>query len=102
MPVRTLTVPTSVTTGAALAVQDMMAEKSVQFSGMSTGTFSNATIKIQSSNDNINWDDVGSAITTNDTVSFVLACQFLRCNVTSYSAGTPKAVLCGYGSGYCP
>jgi hypothetical protein len=97
-----LNCPTSVAAGTEVGVKHLMPEKSIQFSGMLTGTFSAATIQIQGSNDGSVWAQLGSDVTTNGIVSVTTPVAFLRLNVTSYTGGTPSVTLCGYGANYTP
>ena len=95
-----LTVNASVAEGTAVGIKHLMPEKSIQFSGMQSGTFSTVTCQIMGSNDNSNWTQIGSDVTTNSWVSVTYPVQFIRIDTTSYTSGTPVAVLCGYGPGY--
>ena len=73
----------------------MDAWKSIQFTGMLTGTFSTSELLVQTSNDNVNWVTVGSAVTTNSMVQLVNVSAFLRIYSTTATA-TATAVLVGH------
>lgn len=95
-----LNFPATVSAGTAAGVKHLMAEKSIQFTGMMSGTFSVCTVQIQGSNDNSNWAQIGTDVSTNGFVSVTLPVQYIRLNVTVHSSGTQTATLCGYGPGY--
>jgi hypothetical protein len=95
-----LTVPATVTTGTAVAIKHLMPEKSIQFTGMLSGTFSLATLQIMGSNDGANFEQLGSDVTTNGIVSVTAPVQFIRIDRTVGTTGTITATLCGFGPNY--
>lgn len=95
-----LTVPATVSAGAAVGIKHLLPEKSIQFAGMLSGTFSIATLQIEGSNDGTNYAQIGSDVTTNGIVSVTTPVQFIRIRRTVAVSGTPTAVLCGFGPGY--
>jgi hypothetical protein len=99
-----LDVPTAVEAGDAVPVKHLMPEKSIQFTGFTSGTFlAVATMYVQGSNDNTNWSNLSAAITSDGFVFVETPVEFIRINVTAHTSGTAQtAVLCGYGAGYQP
>jgi hypothetical protein len=88
-----LPVPVAVESGAPLFV-DRLDEIQVQFSGTFT-----ATIQLQGSLDNVNWTDVGAAVSAPGLVAVSGPLQFLRANVTAFTSGVPVAIVDGQGGG---
>jgi hypothetical protein len=96
----TLSVPATVTTGTGVTVKHLMPDKSVQFVGITSGTFSLATLRIMGSNDGSNYSQIGSDVTADGLVAFETAVQWVRIDRTVGTTGTISATLCGYGPGW--
>lgn len=57
-------------TGDPLDVEYLDAPKSIQFSGMQIGTFTDATMQLQGTLDGAVWQNVGAQVTLNSIVPF--------------------------------
>jgi hypothetical protein len=85
--------------GAAQSTQEFKAWKSLQFSGITSGTFSLSTLQIQGSNDNSNWSQIGSNITEDGLVELETMAAYMRIYTSSYVSGTPACVMSTHGPG---
>ena len=94
MPVITFDVhAVAAESGDAVDTQRLKPWKSLHFSGLESGTFSVATLRVQGSNDNTNWIAIGSDVTASSIVNLVEPLAFMRIYTVAYTSGTPKCVM---------
>ena len=79
-----------ITTGASSAISLNSSDFTAQASGKVSATTGAATVKIQVSNDNANWIDLGTAVTSDGLAAFA-KWAWVRANVTAIS-GTDAEV----------
>lgn len=92
MPVYTLDVPTEEASGDAVGVLHLDPWKSLQVAGTFT-----ATLQLEGSNDNVNWEQIGTDYTAPELRQITAVAQYMRITVDSYTSGTPLAYLAGHG-----
>lgn len=74
---------TDATAGTAVDTQRLKAWRSIQFRGVTGG----GSYKVQGSNDGTGFEDIGSAITTDQIVNLVEPLAFMRIYTTTAKVG---------------